>query len=119
MLSRRLLTGFVLLIWCAVPSFAQLPKRLERCLPNPTLAQEIRDMQKEVEPKKVTLNVARVEFDPKSGIPLELQREISTRMLGATFEEDADTDYVKEAANEIAEVVVRESLQNKGYFKVL
>jgi len=72
-----------------------------------------------VEPRKVNLRVARVEFDSKSGMPVELQGEISTRMLGATFEEDADTDYLKEAANEIAEVVVRESLQNKGYFKAL
>jgi outer membrane protein assembly factor BamA len=119
MLSRRLLTGFVLLIWWAVPSFAQLPKRLERCLPNPTLAQEIRDMQKEVEPQKVTLHVARIEFDPKSGIPLELQREITEQLKGRTFEEDEDTDNLKEAANEIAEVVVRGSLQNKGYFRVL
>jgi len=70
MLWRRLLTGFAILLSGAIPSFAQLPKRLERCLPNPTLAQEIRDMQKEVEPKKVTLHVARVEFDPKSGISL-------------------------------------------------
>ncbi len=75
-------------------------------------------MQKEVEPEKVTLHVARVEFDSKSGIPLELQREIGTSVLGATFEEDADTDYLKEAANEIAEVGVREPLQNKGYFRL-
>src|SRR5256885_17170155 len=119
MLLRRLLTGSAILLSFPTAPIAQLPKRLERCLPNPTLAQEIRDMQKEVEPQKVNLRVARVEFDPKSGIPPELQREISTRMLGATFEEDADTDYLKEAANEIAEVVVRGSLQNKGYFKVL
>jgi len=119
MLSRRLLTSVVILFWCAMPSVAQLPKRLERCLPNPTLAQEIRDMQKEVEPEKVTLHVARIEFDSKSGIPLELQREISARVVGATFEEDADTDYLKEAADEIAEVAVRGVLQSKGYFRVL
>src|SRR5256885_8404469 len=119
MLLRRLLTGSAILLSFPTAPIAQLPKRLERCLPNPTLAQEIRDMQKEVEPEKVTLHVTHVEFDSKSGIPLELQREISTRMLGATFEEDADTDYLKEAASEIAEVVVREALQNKGYFRVL
>jgi len=74
MLSRRVLASFVILFLWAVPSLAQLPKRLERCLPNPTLTQEIRDMRREVEPKKITFHVARVVFDPKSGIPLELQR---------------------------------------------
>lgn len=76
-------------------------------------------MQREVEPQKITFHVARVEFDPKSGIPLELQREITEKLSGGTFEEDADTDYLKEAANEIADVAVRGSLQNKGYFRVL
>src|SRR5438128_6777112 len=121
MLSRRLLTGFVILVWSAAPSIAQLPKRLERCLPNPTLAQEIRDMQREVEPEpqKVTLHVVRVEFDPKSGISLELQREIDAELRLKTLEKNADTDYLKEAAIEIAEVPVRGPLQNKGYFRVL
>jgi hypothetical protein len=116
-----LVTSFVILVWFAAPSIAQLPKRLERCLPNPTLAEEIRDMRREVEPapQKVTLHVVRVEFDPKSGIPPELQREIDAELRREIFEEDADTDYLKEAANEIAEVSVRGPLQNQGYFRVL
>jgi len=119
MLSRRLLTSFVLLIWCAVPSIGQLPKRLERCLPNPTLAQEIRDMQKEVEPQKITLTIVSVEFDEKSAIPADLQDEINAELRRGTFEEDADSDYLKEAAGEIAEVGVRGPLQDRGYFRVL
>jgi len=119
MLSRRLLTSFVILLLFQIASVAQLPKRLERCLPNPTLAQEIRDMQREVEPQKVTLHVVHVEFDPKSAIPQELQREMAEKLRGETLEEDADTDYLKEAADEIAEVAVRGSLQNRGYFKVV
>jgi outer membrane protein assembly factor BamA len=104
-----------------MPSLAQLPKRLERCLPNPTLAQEIRDMRREVEPEpqKVNLHVTRVEFDPKSGIPLEIQREISADVRRENMEEDADSDYLKEVANEIAEVAVRIAAQNRGYFRVL
>lgn len=118
MLWLRLTTSFVILLYPLV-CVAQLPKRLERCLPNPTLAQEIRDLQREVEPQKVRLRVERVEFDQKSAISPALQREISTRVLGATLEEDEDTDYLSEAAKEIAEVAVRGVLQNKGYFRVL
>jgi len=121
MLSRRLLTSFATLLSCALPSVAQLPKRLERCLPNPTLAQEIRDMQQEVEPKpqEITLHVARVDFDPKSSIPLELQREISATLMRETIEEYAHADYLKEIGDEMAEVRVRGMLQNKGYFRAL
>ncbi|HLZ13136.1 MAG TPA: POTRA domain-containing protein [Candidatus Acidoferrum sp.] len=76
-------------------------------------------MQREVEPQKVTLHVARIEFDAKSGIPPELQREISADVQQRTFEEDSDTDYLEEAAKDVAEVAVRGSLQNRGYFKAL
>lgn len=78
-------------------------------------------MRREVEPEpqRVTLHVVRVEFDAKSGIPPELQREIDAEVRRETFEEDADTDYLKEAASEIAEVPVRGLLQNRGYFRVL
>jgi len=119
MLSRRSLTSLVILLLCPVASVAQLPKRLERCLSIPTLAQEIRDTQREVEPKKLTLHVARIEFDRNSGIPQEIQDEILKNELGQTLEEDADSDYLKNAASEIAEVHVRESLQKAGYFRVL
>jgi hypothetical protein len=71
------------------------------------------------EPTLLCNHLVRIEFAPNSGIPLELQREISTLLLAQTFEEDSDTDYVKEAANEIAEVEVRGSLQDKGYLRVL
>jgi hypothetical protein len=115
MLLRRLPTLFSVLFCLVPPGLAQLPKRLERCLPNPTLAQEIRDMQPE--PQKVTLHVARVEFDQKSGIPMQLQREITADVRRGTFQEDEDSDYLKKAANEIAEVGVRGPLQNRGYFR--
>ena len=76
-------------------------------------------MQREVEPQKVSLHVERVEFDPESGIPVELQREISAKVKREGLEEDEDSDYLGEAAKEIAEVPVRAVLQNKGYFRVL
>ena len=124
MLSRRFLTEFVLLFCCAAPAFAQLPKRLERCLPNPTLAQEIRDMQQEVllkqppEPQ-VYVHVVRVEFDSDSGIPKVIQKEISKKEEGRTWKMETDSDYMKDVANESAEVAVRGALQDAGYFRVL
>jgi len=86
-------------------------------LPNPTLAQEIRDIQREVEPQKVTLHVARIEFNKSGAIPAEIQNEIRRKVEHSTYEEDADSDYLREAADEIAEVGVRGPLQNRGYFK--
>jgi hypothetical protein len=116
-LGRGLLASFVIVPWCASAVLGQLPKRLERCLPYPTLAQEIRDMRREMEPQTVTVHVARVEFDKTSGIPVEIQREISGELKRHILAEDAAPDYLKEAADEIAWVGVTLPLQKHGYFK--
>jgi hypothetical protein len=124
MLSCRLLTIFILSCWYVVPSSAQLPKRLERCLPHPTLAQEIRDMRQEVRDRMfpepvVHVHVLQVKFDPDSKIPPDIQNEISKNEIGRTHEEDADSDYLDDAAKEIAEVAARGALQGHGYFQPL
>lgn len=100
-----------------MPSFAQLPKRLERCLPNPTLAQEIRDTQTPA--PKVYVRVVDIQFDPASRIPLDIQDEISKDVIGRTLDTDANSNYLEDMAKEIAEVSVRGGLQNAGYFRVL
>lgn len=116
MSPRSVLMGFVVLC-CAVPSWAQLPKRLERCLPNPSLAQEIEDMKQPA--PKVYVRVLRVEFEPDSKIPQEIQNEIVKNEAGQTHEEDADSDYLKDVAAEVTEISVRGSMQRAGYFRVL
>jgi hypothetical protein len=44
---RIVLPGVVVTLLHLSPTCAQLPPRLERCLPNPTYAHEVRDMDEE------------------------------------------------------------------------
>ena len=117
MVARILLKVVPLLIACAPCAFGQLPKRLEKCLPYPTLAQEIREMQPA--PTRVRAHVIRVDFDPNDGIPADAQEEISEelRRRSRVFEPDADSAYLNDLANEIAEVNVVGALRDRGYFK--
>ena len=116
MLPRSLLPVAALFLACLPCAFGQLPKRLEKCLPYPTLAQEIREMQPA--PAQVRVHVTRVEFDPNDDIPADAQEEISAEVRRRVFKPDADSAYQKDLANEIAEVPVRGALRNRGYFKV-
>jgi len=61
--------------------------------------------------------VIRVEFDSKDGIPTNARDEISAELRSHVFERDADTPYLDDLANDIAEVGVRGALQNRGYFR--
>ena len=115
MLARRLLLLAYLFMACTRCAFGQLPKRLEKCLPYPTLAQEIRE--KQPEPKRVRVHVIRVEFDPNDGIPADAQQEIADELRPRVFEPEADSPYLKDLADEIAEVTVRGALRDRGYFK--
>lgn len=81
-------------------------------------------MQQEVRTKQIPeptvfVHVTKVKFDPDSEIPQDIQNEISRNETGRTHEEDADSDYLADAAGEIADVAVRGALQNSGYFRVL
>jgi outer membrane translocation and assembly module TamA len=104
-----------LLLLCVPYAFGQLPERLEKCLPYPTLAQEIREMQPV--PAQVRVHVTRVEFDPNDGIPADGQHEISAGLRNRVFVPEPDSAYLNDFGNEIAEVDVRRALRNRGYFK--
>ena len=102
------------LVTCIPCASGQLPKRLEKCLPYPTLAQEIRDTQPA--PKRVRVHVIRVDFDSNDGVPADAQGEISQELRSRVFEADAGS-ALKNLADEIAEVGVRGALRDRGYFK--
>jgi len=118
-MSARGLLPVVPLFVIFIPSaFGQLPKRVEKCLPYPTFAQEIREMQPADQvPLRVRLRVIRVEFDSKDGIPADAREEISAELRSHAFERDSDTAYLDDVANEIAEVGAMEPLRDRGYFK--
>jgi hypothetical protein len=105
MFVRRLLPVAPLFLLCVPHAFGQLPKRLEKCLPYPTLAQEIREMQPA--PTRVRVHIIRVDFDSNDGIPPDAQEETSAELRRRVFEPEADGAYLKDLANEIAEVPVR------------
>jgi len=115
MVARSLVPLASLFMACTPCAFGQLPKRLEKCLPYPTLAQEIREMQPEV--KRVRVHVIRVDFNSEDGIPTDAQEETSAELRNRVFEPDADSAYLKDLGNEIAEVGVRGAVRNRGYFK--
>jgi hypothetical protein len=117
MWARGLLSVVPLFVVCIPSALGQLPKRVEKCLPYPTLAEEIRTMQPASPvPPAVTLRVIRVDFDSE-GIPEDAREEISAELQSHLFHRDADVRYLDDLANEIAEVTVRGTLQNRGYFK--
>jgi outer membrane protein assembly factor BamA len=118
MAARGLLLLVLLFVVCIPSAFGQLPKRVEKCLPYPTVAQEIRDMQP-ADPVGVaaTVRISRVEFDRHKDIPEDARGEISEELRSHVFHPDAHTAYLDDLANEIAEVAVRDALQNRGYFK--
>lgn len=120
-MSVRALLSVVPLILLYIPSaFGQLPKRVEKCLPYPTLVQEIRDMQSPAPvPPPVRVRVSRVDFDGTDAIPEDVKEEISAELRSHVFQRDTDSAYLNDLANEIAEVDVRGALQNRGYFKAI
>ena len=116
MFVRRLLPVAPLFLLCVPHAFGQLPKKLVKCLPYPTLAQEIREMQPPQ--MRARVHVIRVEFDSNDGIPPDALEEISAELRRRVFEPEADNAYLKDLADEIAEVPVRGALRSRGYFKV-
>lgn len=120
MRPRGLLLVVPLFVVCIPTAFGQLPKRVEKCLPYSTLAQETREMRPaDPAPPRVRVRVIRVEFDSKDDVPPDVREEISAGLRSHVFERDADAAYLEDLANEIAEVNARGTLQDRGYFTVI
>lgn len=119
MIARCLLLAGSLFMACLSCASGQLPKRVEKCLPYPTLAQELKAAQPaEPAPTQVKVHVVRVDFSPDDGVPADAQEEISTELQEQALERDAHSAYLNDLPNEVAEVGVRGALRNRGYFKV-
>ena len=91
---------------------AQLPRNLERCLPYPTLADEIGDMYPNIPgPPPARIVVESVTFDPATDIPSSVRRLLAASVKRSHFEaRDGWIDVLQE-------VVVLGVLQNRGYFR--
>jgi hypothetical protein len=99
------------------PSRAQLPKRLERCLPYPTLADEIRETKAteaaeqaaKPEPPKVAIDA--IHFENSTEVPESVQELLITAIRNHQFEDY--TGWV----DELDETELRGALQEHGYFR--
>ena len=98
---------------------AQLPPRVERCLPYPTLAQEISAIQDETRtqaleavptPKVV---IASIQFVPTTHVSEPVRNRIISSIKSPQFLDDSDKEWLQE----IQDVGVRGTLQDSGYFK--
>jgi len=99
------------------PLRAQLPPRLERCLPYPTLAQEIRTLN---EPPAASVSespnpqvaVVSVTFAPNTHLPESTRAEILKVIKSPQFHDDPEKSWLEQ----IRDVGVLGELQDSGYF---
>ena len=98
--------------------YAQLSPRLERCLPYPTLAQEISAMQEETraqEPEPVPtprVVIASIQFAPATHISESVRSQIIRSIKSPQFHDDAKMDWLEE----LQDVGILGTLQDSGYF---
>jgi outer membrane translocation and assembly module TamA len=89
--------------------FAQLPRRLKNCLPYPTLADEIKEMQAETAAHQPKVHVVKVGFVGADGLPESAKARVTDRAEKATFDTNSDWPlYVAEDA--------KQAMQDYGYF---
>src|SRR6267378_2631019 len=97
---------------------AQLPERLERCLPYPTLAQEISAMNEETNPRheqssEIKRTIISVKFGPETQLPQPLRRQIIRSIKYQQFYDDSESAWLEE----FQEVGIKGLLQDSGYFR--
>src|SRR5713226_8552300 len=117
-MGRRRAPQFILLVvaytlLCSPPIGAQLPRKLKRCLPYPTLADEIREMKEEVEAKTLHPRVIidAVKFEGTIHLPDSIREQLVASLEQREF--DADSDWV----GELQEVGIRETWLRQGYWR--
>jgi outer membrane protein assembly factor BamA len=121
---RFILPGVVLALVYPSLTCAQLPKRLEKCLPYPTHAQEIRDMDQEIaakieleeprrlieEPQRIVID--EVEFDA----PIHISD--SDRQLLVSELKKRDYQTGSGWLSEVQEIWIKGMWRDRGYFRV-
>src|SRR5260370_11463749 len=113
---RRAAVQFVLqavifMLFCPAPAGAKLPRRLKRCLPYPTLADEISEMKPNTSHQKVIIDD--LEFDGTIHLPEEILAHLVAGIKRHEFL--AGSDWL----GELTELPVRNAWQEQGYFRVL
>lgn len=109
-------------LFCSPPTFAQISRGLDRCLPYPTLADEIDDMREEVRAKIAategvpapgqTVVIDEVKFDGPTRMPDSVRERVVAELKQRSFE--ANSDWLPE----IESVSIRGAWLDEGFFKV-
>jgi len=98
---------------------AQLPPRLQRCLPYPTLAQEISEMQAETNPPEPAslpareVVIASVQFAPGTHISGSVRNRVVWSIKSVRLVDDSKLVWLQE----LQEVGILGALQDSGYFR--
>lgn len=121
--SRSASLAFAAALVCALPASAQIPRSLKRCLPYPTLADEISDMHQEVESKAAALVGAGkpqpkividdVRFDGTIHLDDSIREQLVSHLKESRF--DANSAWLQE----VTEVSIRGTWQDQGFFKAV
>jgi outer membrane protein assembly factor BamA len=119
---RLLLLPVICACLCSPVIHAQLPRRLERCLPYPTLAEEIEDMREDVR-AKMNPAASPLDREPRGSIEaikFEGQIHLPAIVLDKLIAELKQHEFGSgsEWLDEIQEVPIRGAWQDNGYFKV-
>jgi surface antigen-like variable number repeat protein len=118
-MCRRTVHFIVLLVifalFCPSPVRAQLPRPLKRCLPYPTLADEISEMRESTHHPKVISKVIvdDLKFDGAIHLPEETLEQLTAEIKRHEFQ--ADSDWL----GELQEVPIRNAWADRGYFRAL
>ena len=108
------LLGTIFPMLSCPPVRAQLPRGLEKCLPYPTLAEEIRQMQEEIkqmqgETPRPRVTIDTVTFQGAIHLPKPSTAQVAARFEHATF--DRDSSWL-----EALQEAVTDAWQQHGYF---
>jgi outer membrane protein assembly factor BamA len=119
---RFVLAGMACALVCSPPVHAQLPQRLESCLPYPTYQQEIKAMDEEAA-AKTRMNESRQRIivdDVKFDGPIHVSDAVRERVVSDLRQHDFNDSSDSESAwlGEIQAVELMGVWQDQGYFKV-
>jgi hypothetical protein len=115
------LTCVLCALFCSLPVSAQISRRLDRCLPYPSLADEINDMHEEARAQiaaaagatelKRTIIIDGVEFDGPTRLPDSIRERLVAELKQRSY--DANSRWLEE----IQDASIRDVWQDEGFFK--
>ncbi len=110
--GRLALAGLLCSALLSAASSAQIPRRLEDCLPIPSLAQDLEQRQEEAQAQQPEphIKLVRLVFRGQTGLPRQELAQIARSLKDRTY--DDNSSWLEELA-----VRIQDAFQQRGYFK--